>query len=144
MKNRDAIQRRRPRQARARFTRDSIVEAAAELLRRSESLTTNSIAERAGVSIGTLYQYFPDKNAILVAVARREMADDLASPYRALLAALIASIESLLGRAAVRSAPRQRRAPSRGDLATKFSRFEELLQAWIAPPLPAWAPPTRR
>lgn len=38
-------------------------------------LTTNAVAERAGVSIGTLYQYFPNKEAILDALADREMAD---------------------------------------------------------------------
>lgn len=36
-------------------------------------LNTNRIAERAGVSIGTLYSYFPDKEAILLAMARREI-----------------------------------------------------------------------
>jgi AcrR family transcriptional regulator len=38
------------------------------------ALTTNAIAEFAGVSIGTLYQYFPDKKAILIALARQELA----------------------------------------------------------------------
>ncbi len=37
-------------------------------------LTTNAVAETAGVSIGTLYQYFPNKDAILDALADREMA----------------------------------------------------------------------
>jgi AcrR family transcriptional regulator len=36
-------------------------------------LTTNRIAERAGVAIGTLYGYFPNKHAILLAMARREL-----------------------------------------------------------------------
>lgn len=39
------------------------------------SATTNRIAERAGLSIGTLYQYFPDKDALLRAVAERHVAD---------------------------------------------------------------------
>ncbi len=36
------------------------------------ALTTNAIARKAGVSIGTLYQYFPDKGAVLDALAERE------------------------------------------------------------------------
>lgn len=38
-----------------------------------DRFTTNAIARLAGVSIGTLYQYFPNKNAILIAMARREL-----------------------------------------------------------------------
>jgi AcrR family transcriptional regulator len=50
------------------------LEAATRILeeRGESALTTNRIAERAGVSIGTLYQYFPDKQAILVEIGRRE------------------------------------------------------------------------
>ena len=68
-------QRRSPRQARSRATWNAIVEASAQILEREgpEGLTTNDVAERAGVSIGTLYQYFPDKQAILIAAARREL-----------------------------------------------------------------------
>lgn len=68
--------RRIPRQTRARATVDVVLEAAAQLLERTgeAGFNTNAIAERAGVSIGTLYRYFPDKHAILTALARREMA----------------------------------------------------------------------
>lgn len=68
--------RRRPRQARARATCDAIFEAAAQILEREgeRAFNTNRIAERAGVSVGTIYQYFPDKEAILVAMARAEQA----------------------------------------------------------------------
>jgi AcrR family transcriptional regulator len=67
--------RRNPTQARARETIAAILEAAAQILERGgrEALGTNRIAERAGVSIGSLYQYFADKDAILLALARREL-----------------------------------------------------------------------
>src|SRR4051794_2622813 len=61
------LPRRMPRQPRARLTRDAIIEAAAHLLatRGWDASTTNHIAERAGVSIGSLYKYFPNKPSIL-------------------------------------------------------------------------------
>lgn len=66
-----------PKQARARASVDAILEATAQILEQHgpEVLNTNAIAERAGVSIGTLYQYFGDKNAILIALARQELAE---------------------------------------------------------------------
>ena len=66
--------RRGPRQARARATCDAIFEATARILETEGEggFNTNRVAERAGISIGTLYQYFPNKQAILVAMARRE------------------------------------------------------------------------
>lgn len=69
------IKRRIPRQARAGQTVDAILEAAAQILEAGglATFTTNSVAERAGVSIGTLYQYFADKSALLRALAEREM-----------------------------------------------------------------------
>ena len=66
--------RKSPTQARAAQTVDAIVEAATQILQSDgeERLTTNRIAERAGVSIGSLYQYFADKEAIVEAIAERE------------------------------------------------------------------------
>ncbi|MCL2715691.1 MAG: TetR/AcrR family transcriptional regulator [Alphaproteobacteria bacterium] len=65
-----------PRQARARQTVEYILEAAACILaeRGLEGFTTNHIAERAGVNISSLYQYFPDKLAILEALRERHVA----------------------------------------------------------------------
>ncbi|MCU7698776.1 TetR/AcrR family transcriptional regulator [Acinetobacter sp. AYS6] len=66
--------RKRPRQARSVATFEAILEAAARVL---ESLgfagfNTNAVAELAGVSIGSLYQYFPSKDALIVELIRRE------------------------------------------------------------------------
>lgn len=65
--------RRTPRQPRSEATVTAILEAAFQLLEADgvEALTTNRIAERAGVSIGTLYQYFGGKQAILAALAQK-------------------------------------------------------------------------
>ena len=72
--------RKQPSQARARHTVDAIVEAAARILEEQGhgGFNTNAVAERAGVSIGTLYQYFPDKDALLGALIGRETARSLA------------------------------------------------------------------
>jgi len=65
--------RKSPRQARARVTVDAIVEATTQLLLSEgyENFTTARAAERAGVSIGSLYQYFPNKAALVAAVIDR-------------------------------------------------------------------------
>jgi AcrR family transcriptional regulator len=78
--------RRLPRQVRAAQTVASIVEASAQILEKGglAAFTTNAVAERAGVSIGTLYQYFADKNALLMALAREEMEAALGEVGRAL------------------------------------------------------------
>jgi AcrR family transcriptional regulator len=66
--------RKLPRQRRSAATVEAILEAAAHILERDglPALTTNRVAERAGASIGSLYQYFPNREAILAALIRRE------------------------------------------------------------------------
>ncbi len=66
--------RRKPSQARSRRAVESIIEAAAQVLERRgyQGATTNRIAERAGVSVGTLYQYFNNKDEIFNALIERE------------------------------------------------------------------------
>ncbi len=68
--------RKMPTQARAKASVQAILEAAAHILERGglENLTTNHVAEVAGVSIGTLYQYFPSKEAILTDIIRQKRA----------------------------------------------------------------------
>ena len=81
------IKRRIPRQARANETVGAILEAAAQVLEAGglPAFTTNAVAERAGVSIGTLYQYFADKDAILRAIAEHELKATLSSVAKAMM-----------------------------------------------------------
>jgi AcrR family transcriptional regulator len=78
--------RRIPHQTRATETVAAILEGAAQVLEAGglAGFTTNAVAERAGVSIGTLYQYFADKNALLRTLAEREMSAALAAVAKAL------------------------------------------------------------
>lgn len=68
--------RKQPRQVRAELTRERILAAAAHILAEFgyAAGTTNRIAERAQVSIGSLYQYFPNKDAILAELLTRHLA----------------------------------------------------------------------
>jgi AcrR family transcriptional regulator len=66
--------RKAPSQPRSAQTIAAILEGAAHILEQSgfAGYTTNAIAARAGVSIGSLYQYFPTKDAVTVALIARE------------------------------------------------------------------------
>jgi len=74
---RAVVPRRVPQQPRARETVNAVLEAVARILRRDgiAAVTTNRIAEVAGVSIGSVYQYFPDKRAIYAAMHERHAED---------------------------------------------------------------------
>jgi len=96
-----ASKRRIPRQQRSTATVDAIFSAAVQILEREgqEAFNTNRIAAVAGVSIGTLYQYFADKDAILHGLAQRETArirsaikDQLALPWPASLRAIVHTV----------------------------------------------------
>lgn len=65
--------RKQPVQARAQATVEAILAAAAGILEREgpARLTTNAVAAQAGVSIGSLYQYFPNKQALTAALIER-------------------------------------------------------------------------
>ena len=68
--------RKHPRQNRSRAKVEGILAAAADIVsgRGLEAVTTNAVAARAGISIGSLYQYFPGKAALLAALIRDERA----------------------------------------------------------------------
>jgi len=71
----------RPSQARSRITFDRILSVAKEIIVEQgiASLNTNLVAERAGINIGTVYHYFPDKIAILLELSKADR--DLRSSY---------------------------------------------------------------
>jgi AcrR family transcriptional regulator len=70
--------RKTPQQARSRQTRKDILEAAAHLLNRKpfDEVSTNHIAKKTGISIGTLYKYYPNKDAILADLSLEFMQQD--------------------------------------------------------------------
>ena len=131
--DRAIFQRRRPTQSRSRATCDAILEAAAQVLERDgpAGFTTASVAERAGVSIGTLYQYFPDKHAILLAAAEREVSGEAPAHVgrqKVLMRALIDFLDSI-GRMA---SPAQATPTRRGHARTQQSdpRLERRIVDW--------------
>jgi AcrR family transcriptional regulator len=67
--------RKRPRQERSKATVDTILAATARVLVKKgfDGLTTNAVAEQAGVSIGSLYQYFPSKEALVAALIEQHI-----------------------------------------------------------------------
>jgi AcrR family transcriptional regulator len=92
--------RKEPRQARSRATVEAVVEAGARILSKQgwNGFTTNKVAEAAGVSIGSLYQYFPDKLSLVDAIRRRHI-DDSLDAIRSALAeteALTVFVEALV------------------------------------------------
>jgi AcrR family transcriptional regulator len=76
--------RKQPVQARSTASVDAILEATTQVLLSvgKERLTTTKVASRAGVSVGTLYQYFPNKSALLQAALTRHLDEVTAAMER--------------------------------------------------------------
>jgi AcrR family transcriptional regulator len=121
-------QRRKPLQERSQVTVDAILEATARILVEEgyARASTNHIAERAGISIGSLYHYFAGKDAIVDALAERVAERQIAAmvgaldlhggmslepAVRGLVAAAIASqrVEAQLAHALLTQCPREGR-----------------------------------
>jgi len=81
----DLKPRKLPQRAHGKASFAAIVDGCARLLRDQGplDLTTNAIAEKAGVGIGTVYEFFPNKEAIVAQVAERALADLFAEMERA-------------------------------------------------------------
>lgn len=77
----NASPRKAPQQERARLTVEVLLKATAELLELEgyAQLSTNKIARHAGVSIGSLYQYFPSKEALVAALIEQVLEEEWAS-----------------------------------------------------------------
>jgi len=140
--------RKKPAQKRSRATVDAIVEATARVLVRDgyDSLSTNRVAKEARVSVGSLYQYFPGKEALVAAVmeqyasrmqeniaARLQNAGSAATAeevatemIRAMLAAQQA--EPRLHRALVEQVPRIGALRRLHEFSTNYER---LVAAWL-------------
>jgi AcrR family transcriptional regulator len=90
--------RRAPKQRRAVQTVDAVLDAVARILKREgvAAVTTNRIAEVAGVSIGSVYQYFPDKQAIFVALHHRHVSEVARVVEGALVEHAAAPLEELV------------------------------------------------
>jgi AcrR family transcriptional regulator len=96
--------RKKASQERSRATVDALIEATARILVREgfDKASTNRIAEKAGVSVGSLYQYFPCKEALVAAVmerhhrelmqlVRRTLAEVAAQPMETAVRKLVAA-----------------------------------------------------
>ncbi|HEY4066504.1 MAG TPA: TetR/AcrR family transcriptional regulator [Burkholderiaceae bacterium] len=90
--------RKAPRQSRSQATVNAILDATARILVECgiKAASTNAVAERAGVSVGSLYQYFPNKGAMITALHARHGEEMMAVIQRALNQAMDATLEDAL------------------------------------------------
>ena len=72
-----AVRRRAPKQARSRERVEKILDVAARIVveRGVDAMTTRSVAGEAGVPVASLYQYFSDRDAVLLALVERDIAE---------------------------------------------------------------------
>ncbi len=136
--------RKSPQQTRSQATVERILDTAARFFdeRGYRGTTTNHVAEAAGVSVGSLYQYFPNKDALLTALAMRHL-DDAVPALNDLAARLTAETPDTptLARAIVETSADLnpddlhrllRDAPHNDAVAERFAEIEAFSTAFLA------------
>jgi len=154
----DISSRKRPKQARANDLVSAVLEAALQVLARegAQRFTTTRVAERAGVSVGSIYQYFPNKASILfrlqadewqrTSALLRGILEDTSRPPLARLRALVhAFVKSECEEAEIRvalddAAPLYRDAP---EAHAVRAGSDAVVRAFMRETLPAAKPAVR-
>lgn len=108
--------RKSPVQARSTASVDAILKATVQVLLRvgKEKLTTTRVAARAGVSVGTLYQYFPNKRALLRAALKLHVEEILAEVEKVCIAQQGQPVEQMVEALAMASLAVKLRDPKKG------------------------------
>ncbi|MCA3246550.1 MAG: TetR/AcrR family transcriptional regulator [Azospirillum sp.] len=106
--------RKTPKQKRSEDTVEIILEASARILEGVglDGFTTNAVAERAGISVGSVYQYFPSKHAILAELARRHRVRFVDLTRTAIESCRNEPIHALIGRLVDAAVAEQFRRPA--------------------------------
>jgi AcrR family transcriptional regulator len=147
-RSRVAKPRKLPQQDRSRLTVEAILEATTRILIEEgyDKANTNYIAERAGISVGSLYQYFPNKEALMMALVEQhsQQMSELAatnlnnlfdSPPEIAIPALVKvviaahAIDPKLHQVLSEEIPRSERSP---QMQQANERITELLRAYLA------------
>jgi AcrR family transcriptional regulator len=119
--------RRRPKQKSSQQIVDAILQAAALLLAREglDAITTNAVATRAGVSVGSFYRYFPNKTSLVTELAR-----GLEATWLTLVADEVHAHRDARARDLVAKITALSCSPALGTVALRRALLREVPRAW--------------